>query len=265
MPKGVEVRVLFRAPFFEIAFDMRLDSVDRFYKYSDIEGARFILRDRTLKFSIASKFNDPFDALIQTLFAYDPIEKLPELLQEQINILLSDENYPPFVLGEIQQKMSWMRKNLLSKTQIVKDELKKTLLAQSSDSIWDTNRLRTMEAETLADVKRVFSSDAVFCASLTYENQLLWSHYAENHSGVTLEFAPSVAKDSILRLMTRVTYSDDRPVFYKSPKDFIFKSMFRESRDVNQEFARSIMLTKNTKWSYEEEVNRPGIAGGSNS
>lgn len=249
----INIGCLFRHHF-GIVFDMQLDSVDRFFKYSDTEGARFILRDGTLKFSIASKFNDPFDASIQTLFAYDPVEKLSELLQEQINILFSDENYPPFVSGEIQQKMAWMRKNLFPATQNKKDQLKKALLEQSSESIWDLNRLRIIEAETLVDVKRIFSSDAIFCASLTCDNQLLWSHYAKDHSGVALEFEPSVAKDSILRLMTRVIYSNDRPVFYKSPKDFMFKSMFRESRDVNVEFARSIMMTKNTRWSYEQEV-----------
>jgi hypothetical protein len=127
-------------------------------------------------------------------------------------------------------------------------------LEQPSDAIWDLNRLRTIETETLAAVKKVFSSDAVFCASLTCDNQLLWSHYAKDHSGVALEFAPSIAKDSILRLMTRVIYSDDRPVFYKSPKDFMFKSMFRENSEVNVEYARSIMMTKNTRWSYEQEV-----------
>ena len=51
---------------------MQLDSVERFFKYSDVEGARFMLRDGTLKFSTATKFNDPFDSAIETLFGTRP-------------------------------------------------------------------------------------------------------------------------------------------------------------------------------------------------
>jgi Protein of unknown function (DUF2971) len=243
-----------QAPSFGIDFDMQLDSVGRFFKYCDIDGARYILRDGTLKFSVASKFNDPFDASIQTLFAYDPIEKLAELQLEQINILLSDEDFPPFSSGKNQQLVSWLRANLSTKTQAEKDDLKKAFLAESADSIWNLEHLRQVEVETLDQVKKLFSSDAIFCASLTNDNHLLWSHYAQDHSGVALEFAPSVEKDSILRLMTPVTYSDERPILYKSPKDFLFKSMFIEVRDIIQEFTQSIMFTKDTRWLYEQEV-----------
>lgn len=63
---------------------MQIDSVERFFKYSDVEGARYILRDGTLKFSLAAEFNDPFDTAIQTLFGYDSIATLQEMREETL-------------------------------------------------------------------------------------------------------------------------------------------------------------------------------------
>lgn len=70
---------------------MQIDSVERFFKYSDIEGARYILRDGTLKFALASEYNDPFDTKIDTLYAYDPIATLQQMREEMVEILLTNE------------------------------------------------------------------------------------------------------------------------------------------------------------------------------
>lgn len=243
---------------------MQLDSVERFFKYSDVDGARFILRDGTLKFSTASSFNDPFDAAIESLFAYDPIEKLAELLREQEEILLSDKIHPPFASGQTNQLMRWMREVLSVKSKSEKETIRKLLTADSPESIWNLDRLRAVEKETLSEIKKIFSTDAIFCASLDPNNQLLWSHYAARHEGVALEFVPNVSCDSILRLMTKVNYSDVRPVLYSSPKDFLFKSFFKERQDIIREYAQSILYSKNKCWQYEQEVrvHIPGYAGG---
>jgi len=233
---------------------MQLDSVEKFYKYSDVAGARFILRDGNLKFSLASTYNDPFDAKIDTLFAYDPIATLQELREEKAKILFSDETYPPFAKGQIPQLTAWMRQSLAGKTPEEKKYLKELILADSPESIWNIERLQTIDRETLATVKFFFAMDAIFCASLIYDNHLLWSHYSEDHKGVALEFVANVEKDSLLRLMTRVRYSAERPVYYKSPKDFIYKSMFRENQDVLEEYMQAISLTKNPRWEHEQEV-----------
>ena len=233
---------------------MDIDSVERFFKYSDVEGARYALRDGTLKFSLASEFNDPSDTAIQTLFAYDPISTLQELREESAAILFSDETYPPFSKSANAQLMAWMRKNLANKTQEEKEHLRGLILADSPESIWNIERLRRTDQETLAIVKLFISADAIFCASQNCDNQLLWSHYAESHKGAALEFVPNVEKDSIYRLMTKVKYSAERPVLHKTPKDFLHKSLFREDMDVIEEYMRALTFTKNPQYEYEQEV-----------
>lgn len=232
---------------------MQLDSTERFYKYTDVEGARFMLRDGTLKFAQAAQFNDPFDNAIATLFAYDPIATLQEMREETVNLIFTEEELPSFCKSDIAQKTAWMRVNLKG-TREQKEAARTEILAEPPESIWSIERLQSIDRETLATMKSFFAMDAIFCASLIHDNQLLWAHYAEKHKGMALEFVANVEKDSILRLMTKMAYSDERPVCYKSPKDFVYKAYFRENEEVLEEFTRALSLTKHTQWAYEQEV-----------
>ena len=233
---------------------MQLDSVEKFYKYSDVEGARYILRDGTLKFSFADEYNDPFDTKVDMLSEYDFINTLPELQKERLNILLSDEPLPQFSTDIYAKKTAELRQILSNKTQEEKENFKNLVLADPPESFMDIDRIRAIFIKQLEEVKNSFSYDTIFCASLIYDNLLLWSHYAEKHKGVALEFVANIEKDSLLRAMTKVNYSAERPFLYKSPKDFVYKSMFQEIKDVLNEYIRTISLTKSLDWKYEQEV-----------
>lgn len=230
---------------------MQLDSVKKFYKYSDVEGARYILRDGTLKFSFASEYNDPFDTKVDMLSEYDLINTLPELQKEYLNILFSEESLPSFVTTIEAQITSCLRQILSNTEQEEKEDLKNSFLAASP---FDIDRLKAVSLECLEKVKHSFSCYTIFCASLIYDNLLLWSHYAEKHKGVALEFVANIEKDSILRLMTKVNYSAERPFLWKNPKDFVHKVMFPERENLFKEYIDAISLTKSLDWKYEQEV-----------
>lgn len=233
---------------------MQLDSVERFYKYSDVEGARCILRDGTLKFSFASEYNDPFETKVDMSYAYDFIKTLPELQKERLNILLSDEPLPQFATSTYAQLTASLKQSLDKKTKEEKENFKNLVLADSPEAFMNIDGIRTASLELLEDLKSSFSCDTIFCASLIYDNILLWSHYAEKHKGVALEFVANIEKDSLLRLMTKVNYSTERPFLYNSPKDFLYKNMFQEIKDVLNEYISTISLTKSLAWKYEQEV-----------
>lgn len=89
----------------------------------------------------------------------------------------------------------------------------------------------------------------MFCASARKDEVLMWSHYADSHLGIGLEF---ISDGRLLGEAQRVKYATLRPVlphFIRLPK--------------NETIERAL-LTKSMQWEYEEEwrafrVEGPGL------
>jgi hypothetical protein len=79
----------------------------------------------------------------------------------------------------------------------------------------------------------------IFCCSKTWQNPLLWSHYASKHTGIALGLNMPDSK------ATNVTYSKDRPLFTSD-------SLSKKSD--NTEYLEKLSKTKLSSWSYEEDV-----------
>jgi hypothetical protein len=89
------------------------------------------------------------------------------------------------------------------------------------------------------------------CFSETNDDILLWSHYADKHSGVCLEFA--VQQDDLLKEKTaKVNYSREYPDL-----NFFDVVNAREKGELteNQErdLTTALFLTKSEHWRYEKE------------
>lgn len=87
----------------------------------------------------------------------------------------------------------------------------------------------------------------VGCLSSEYDNMLLWSHYADNHSGFCIEYDFSEATEDLIPFP--VIYSLERPVFP-------WKAVIQRTPNTFKEAMRiflSTMITKDNKWAYEKE------------
>jgi hypothetical protein len=94
----------------------------------------------------------------------------------------------------------------------------------------------------------------VFCAAANSDDILMWSHYADHHRGICLEFRTNI-EDSIFRMAQPVLYRDEYPQL--DLRKLVEDEDFRE--------ATPWMLTKSSSWSYEREwrildfENGPGV------
>jgi len=94
----------------------------------------------------------------------------------------------------------------------------------------------------------------ILCLAATNTDILMWSHYANHHRGICLEFRTNV-KDSIFKKARPISYGDEYPHL-----DLLKIVQNEEFRD-----AAPWMLTKSSLWSYEREwrildfENGPGI------
>lgn len=89
--------------------------------------------------------------------------------------------------------------------------------------------------------------DGIFCASKTFDNLLMWSHYADMHRGVCVGISTETMHSNKFR---RVEYLDDLPVLnvelYLSDPDSAFNL---------------ISLAKSKAWKYEKEWRTVGEVG----
>lgn len=92
---------------------------------------------------------------------------------------------------------------------------------------------------SLSEILYKNGTQGVFCTCETWNNQVLWSHYAENHQGIAIEFDTEEAE--ILNKPHPVTYTDTVAVtqFYDP---------------IHISVVEKICSQKYLDWSYEREI-----------
>lgn len=78
----------------------------------------------------------------------------------------------------------------------------------------------------------------VFSLSETNNNILMWAHYADNHTGICIEFNVS-QQSSVFHDIQKITYSDKLPHIKRNQNE--------------NEVLRQGLLNKTSDWSYEAE------------
>ncbi|HEX6901987.1 MAG TPA: DUF2971 domain-containing protein [Thermoanaerobaculia bacterium] len=87
-------------------------------------------------------------------------------------------------------------------------------------------------------------SYGLYCLSETFDNILMWSHYADNHQGFCLEFSSREPQSSPFPVSWRITYQKDRPIVDTTVT----------VDDINTDLiVRRGLLTKSLDWAYEKE------------
>jgi hypothetical protein len=82
--------------------------------------------------------------------------------------------------------------------------------------------------------KQEFSNRGLLCFSRTWENPVLWSHYADKHKGIALGF------DIPIELATPVLYSPSRLTI--------------DHTQLTESVVQQMLHTKFSHWAYEDEI-----------
>jgi hypothetical protein len=94
--------------------------------------------------------------------------------------------------------------------------------------------------EALKFKKHMAKRNGILCFSRNWKNPLLWSHYADRHKGVALEFQ---IKDDIAL-----------PVKYRQNRFPINLKEIKYGKHVTRTETEGLWLTKFSSWEYEEEI-----------
>ena len=203
---------------------------DRLYKYMSLENerkqehARVIIDDEAIHFSAPCDFNDPFDC--QFIREFDPT---PE--EEKRTFL---------------ECLEWQRGS--------REEAERELAEILGPG--GTERRQRLREEIRQNGETVTERTRVFCLTEVRDDILMWSHYANCHRGICLEFGfckDVRVHDGFAARTWRVDYGTDFPVVnpYKT---------------LEGERIRKMVCRKSCHWGYEKEwrviyAHPPGETG----
>ncbi len=189
----------------------------RLYRYMSAQRAESILAESKLYFCAPSSFNDPFDCQIRPSF-YGSKE-----LYRRIAFRLATDRSP----GLSRNARRGMVRNVREKTN-----------PRFFEEIFEK-----WQHEFL-------NKSGMLCMTEKRDDILMWSHYADGHRGVCLEFEYAIGKGF---------FGQALPIRYLSHfPQLNFAKTFGSRRatqraDFLLEFGNTIFLSKASQWSYEKE------------
>ena len=186
----------------------------RFYKYRDLSGSGLGFVERTILHNeiylpSPPTFNDPFDCL--------PDFDMRSTLEDRVE---SYKRALTRLRPDLNQTEQARLAHHIAKSPVVNPE--------SDEARLTMQRLHD---------EQVRNNIGVYCVSERPDSLLMWSHYAESHSGLCLEFDSSA-----------IPFAIAQPVVYQKARRPVGRAT--ESDEQSMEKA---LLTKSDDWDYEEE------------
>jgi hypothetical protein len=180
----------------------------RLYKYRPKnDTTEKIIRENKLWFSSCLDFNDPFEGRIFPDFSG------------------TKEDHRNFLMA-MYSKYGLSAGDLDDKVQKIIDQ----------GILTDPDKVARFSERT---TELIMDRVSTLCFSGTNDSILEWSHYADNHRGICLEFSTS-DPNSYFSKVQKVDYVEDYPIL-------------RIFSDTQEEQIKKFILTKSNHWFYEDE------------
>lgn len=241
------------------------------YKYTNIENALKIVENYSFFWSNPLNFNDPFECLFVTPIDLNteartmailtsigkPLFQSPEF-DETISILQRSSNILNRNMGSLLSNLQkLMRRHYLGirknntidyYNQIEKDilslitekkEFEKIVLSHANPSLMSDS------------VKLIIQEFGVLCLSKSKNNSLMWSHYANSHTGVMFELSESHLDIDESICIDNVSYQESLPELEYSDLLGINAYLFKDNANI---LTKKNIFVKSSEWSYEQEV-----------
>ncbi len=232
------------------------------YKYLPFSSGLKTIKNNSVLLRSPCEYNDPFDGI----FYADSKEKY-DAFNLFMNFKSFEMSYKELLChkkSDSQDSDSWeLLKNRIKK---VGEEIKKTHVYEEQPIIsFFYNMYLEKEHKSEKQLRMKFGSiiDASFdkirkstlasCFASSYDSMLMWSHYADEHKGVCIEYE---IEDNNFK---KVNYSEKIPIceITKMLKIIFGHEFSNANIDVENKdyyFALNPLLTKGKDWEYEGEV-----------
>lgn len=215
------------------------------YKYLSPENARRVLSNGKLRFSPLIEFNDPFELSTFPSASFDEMEFGYQVCCSILEIIEAKEQIfgtnPICGLVRLYQEGRF-------------GNITPVLFAKwIGHKVAEKRIIRAPSPHTKVVHQRIAKIMGALCLSESYDQILMWSHYATNHQGIALGIDPR-AGGSAFSVLCPVEYRHDYPARTdaKLLADRFLGRPDREAENGANEL-KAMMFTKSAHWSYERE------------
>jgi Protein of unknown function (DUF2971) len=219
---------------------------ERLFKYSKADTARVILSNQTLQWSSPVAFNDPFD--LKNYFHIDFLwSDLREEVLKKLQEIIYSPQEPSFSdANEVASTIKGWRQSFGS----LSPQYTRFFLSEAlSGTFAKCELLAEEERNHWLEEKEIVR---ILCFAERPDKLLMWSHYAEQHAGVVLEFDTKLFEQSASSHAIKVEYSDvvPTPFTYQQFLDWLLgQKVFPDVSD----YTVAVASSKSTHWGYEQE------------
>lgn len=219
-----------------------LHNRDGFFKYYTAASAKLTLKHTTRKWSTPFLFNDPFDNQFELHLQDISDELVDQNLQEWHALITSPDPLRANQLGPLTPIVEYIRQ---IRQQHALQYTEEELAYVRGGVVEGMEHATNISPEINAQTRSVMADTSIFCVSETHDNLLMWSHYAQNHTGAVIKFLALPEVDSPLIVAQPVRYTTRMP-----RREFASMLDFQRSLTETVEL---ITLTKSDVWAYEKE------------
>lgn len=228
------------------------------YKYRDDSAlTEDVFKNKQVWLSVASKLNDPLECRTGTIPEEWQSKTILEMEKAQLMGVISSppKFLPPQTLFSLSPRDTkrWI-KRLLELSHERRIKAMRALYAQHGVELSEPQKI-------FKELDRQLATVGIFSVTERPDNELMWSHYAQGHSGLALGFSRVAgSKFNDARHTLPVTYANQKPVFETGFMQEV--SVFagaNGNRISKTKFSfedpvfRAAFSTKPVTWSYEEE------------
>lgn len=214
---------------------------DYLYKYMNSNTAKIVLESQKLRWSCPKTFNDLNELQRMPSFSTSTDDGKEEYLDTLLDIAFGE-----LTLGKPLSQDSSMLLEIL-KSYILPGDTKTSLKREIMRLKVVIPDLSTMLREVTDNYND--GTLRIMCLSEDNNNEVMWAHYGDNHTGCMLEFQHIQEPESPFLLAKKVHYSD----CISSVGSFIDFLLYDERPQILDSTVNSIIYTKTAKWSYEQE------------
>ncbi|MBX3009799.1 MAG: DUF2971 domain-containing protein [Melioribacteraceae bacterium] len=222
------------------------------YKYTTYHNCLKILLQKSIRYTQPICFNDPFELypIIEEYFNNEQFEEMLDVVTQEPFL---EQNYQT-VLRDHYDNLSDDIKSLIKyevfypiQKRIIEDELKKRNLP-IKQLIKESLNAGTVDIHAMMNVeylKIINSIMGILSLSKINNDILMWSHYADAHTGVVLKID---SDNSFFEKLGEVNYPEDneRPKIKLSNRDYSSKDSIS--------LYKKVFYSKSIDWKYESEV-----------
>jgi hypothetical protein len=214
-----------------------------FYKYMTAKTAKAVLGNGTLRWTLPKLFNDPFDVQFDPRVEYDKgrvvecaLNNIVDLYMDRRHVISGN------LLGEGVKLLRSAAPGL--KEADLREKFRKGMCEGLEKAERNMPKMR-------AEIRAVLEKLKLLCFSEVHDNILMWAHYAENHTGVVLEFTCIEKFDSAWGAAKPVRYRENMPAILD--EDRLVRLLSGEGTIATPELFEEAVFVKAKGWRYERE------------